>query len=751
MNNLNPNTPTVPKISSANIATALQTAMRHHRSGDLRQAAALYRGILNTQPKHADASHLLGVIALQAYEPQKALDLINKAISINPNNADYHLNKAMALKAQKQFDDAVRSFENALALKSNHVPALLNLAQALMAQGKLNAATERLRQVLKQQPQNPQALNTLGKVFYNQGRFSEAVDYHQQALKQKPDDFVTQVNLGNALLELGELEQAISHYQQAVEQQPESAEAHYNLANALAAAGQLEQAVNSHQQALKLNPDYPQIHNNLGDVLFRQGKLSEAAASFANALEKNPDYRDALDNLIDMQLRLCDWRQLDTIRARLLEPALAEEATTVAPPRPFLVTRLPLEISAAERQQLMRATTDRRTSAIQPLEPIQRKDSQQKPRLRLGYVSTDFNNHATSHLIYALFALHNREQFEVFAYSIGKDDGSFYRQTIERDCDTFRDVRTLSSRAIAEQIQQDQIDILIDLNGHSAVNRLEIFALRPASVQATYLAFPATTGAKFFDYLITDRIVTPPDQQEYFDETFAYLPHSYQINSPRKMSEETPSRAECDLPESGFVFCCFNNHFKIEPKIFDVWMNILRKVPDSVLWLLAGDAAAHDNLRQEAEQRDVDPQRLVFAERLSIAQHLARHRHADLFLDTYYYNAHTTASDALWMDVPVITCPGESFASRVGQSLVTAVGMPELAVADFAAYEEMAVRLAQSSNQLGALREKLEANRDSCALFDIERFAKSFEQILLQAWKNHQSGKLSKPISISAS
>jgi protein O-GlcNAc transferase len=370
-------------------------------------------------------------------------------------------------------------------------------------------------------------------------------------------------------------------------------------------------------------------------------------------------------------------------------------------------------------------------------------------RLRIGYLSNDFRNHATSHLMKSLFSLHDRANFEIFAYSFGADDNSEYRRYISASCEHFQDIINLSIEESARQIFNDGIHILIDLKGYTAGSRNGILALRPAPIQVNYIGFPGTMGADLIDYIIGDATVTPPEFVDSFSEKLVTLPHSYFVNDHQQVISSTPiTRSQYNLPESAFVFCCFNNNYKIDPLIFDVWMRILANVPGSVLWLLVRFPVVEDNLRREAQARGISSDRLIFAEYHEKPEHLARHQLADLFLDTLYYNAHTTASDALWAGLPVITCPGKTFASRVAASLLTAVGLPELITNNLEQYEELAIHLAHSPAELSQLKQKLAANRTTYPLFDTPRFTRNLEQAYRAMWETYAAGKLPQAIDV---
>jgi predicted O-linked N-acetylglucosamine transferase (SPINDLY family) len=371
-----------------------------------------------------------------------------------------------------------------------------------------------------------------------------------------------------------------------------------------------------------------------------------------------------------------------------------------------------------------------------------RFERRRKDRLRIAYVSSDFRDHATGHLVGGLFRAHDRAGFEIFAVSHGRDDGSDYRRRIAAEADHFIDVVSLTDRAAALRLYREGIDILVDLNGYTHDHRLGIAALRPTPIVASYLGFPGSSGASFIDYAIVDAVVAPAAEAHLYSERLVHLPHCYQINDRDHPIDDAPlARRDAGLPDDGFVFCCFNGSHKIEPSIFDVWMRILRRVSGSVLWLLQSVPEVADNLRREAVARGVDGDRLVFGGKLPKAQHLARHRLADLFLDTRYYTAHTTCSDALLAGLPVLTCRGESFAARVAASLLLAAGLPELVVTDFAQYEAHAVALACEPAQLRQFRERLQAQRSTCSAFDAPRLVRNLERAYRSMWETYQAGE----------
>jgi protein O-GlcNAc transferase len=373
---------------------------------------------------------------------------------------------------------------------------------------------------------------------------------------------------------------------------------------------------------------------------------------------------------------------------------------------------------------------------------VWRGDKYAHDRIRIGYLSADFRNHPVGRLAVGLLEAHDKSRFETIALSFGPDDGSDQRRRIKSAVEDFIDVRNRSDADLAAFIHRREIDILIDMMGFTLAGRFGVLALRAAPVQVNFLGYPATMGADWVDYIIADRTIIPAEHFQFYGERVVWLPHTYQANDNKsRVAERVPTGAECGLPESAFVFCCFNNTFKITPRIFDVWMRLLPATANSVLWLLGTNSTAERNLRSEAERRGIAPDRLIFAPRIAVADHLARHHQADLFLDTLPYNAHTTASDALWAGLPLVTCRGETLAGRVAASVLTAAGLPELITTSLEDYEALALKLAHDPALLGGMKEKLRHNRASCPLFDTARFTRHIEAAYETMWRAYQDGR----------
>jgi predicted O-linked N-acetylglucosamine transferase (SPINDLY family) len=450
--------------------------------------------------------------------------------------------------------------------------------------------------------------------------------------------------------------------------------------------------------------------------------------------------------------QICRWQELKGLSQRVIEDVddNAPNASS-APLSPFSFLVLPTTTA----QQQLRCALQFADRRLKPAVELGHKTPSNRPsdvksKLTIGYLSADFHAHATAYLIAELFEKHDHTRFSVFGYSLGPDDGSAMRRRLANSFDRFVDVKDASFLGAAERIAADEVDILVDLKGYTKDARTQILALCPAPIQVNYLGYPGTMGAPFMDYILVDDFVVPADQQPFFSEKLVHLPGCYQVNdSQREISSHAPSRTECGLPEEVFVFCCFNNSYKITPEMFTVWMELLKAVPGSVLWLLEGNRFSPANLRREAEARQVAAQRLVFAPRCSMPEHLARYRLADLFLDTFPVNAHTTASDALWAGCPVLTLAGETFVSRVAGSLLRTIGLPELVTTSDDAYHAMALRLARDASLLAGLRTRLDVNRKTSRLFDAGRFARGIEKAYLTMWEIHACGQPPRAFTVS--
>lgn len=540
----------------------------------------------------------------------------------------------------------------------------------------------------------------------------------------------------------GELDMAEQYFRKVVLQNPSEVSAWTNLALTIISQQKFAVAVPVLLEIIELQPDLAEAHLDLGVCYNRLKNNVEAVRHYRTGIALKPALGAAHANIINAHLDCCDWDEVDRWKAEFLRykegRPVQDWAERLEPfcafsLFPAAIIRELASCRAAKLETSIGATTPRLIAA--------KPASRGRNRIRVGYVSSNFYSHPSAHLTFGLYEAHNRQDFEVYAYSSGPDDGSVYRKHIEQTCDRFSDIRFESLQLTAQRIEADDIDILVEMNGHAAYSRLQLFAYRPARVRTHYLGYPSTTGASFIDYFISDHIATPSGCEDEFTEKLVYMPNSYQINDSRQPIAARPVvRSEFGLSENAFVYGCFNTLRKIDRTLFSVWMEILRAVPGSVLWLIKEDPQAEINLRQEARSRNVDPDRLVFAEKVNKATHLARHRLADLFLDTYICNGHTTTSDVLWAGVPVLTCPGTTFARRVSASLLNAVDLRELIAQDLKEYESMAIGLARDRELLSRLRNRLDS-RATSPLFDTSSQVRHLETAYRAMLDTYYSGR----------
>jgi predicted O-linked N-acetylglucosamine transferase (SPINDLY family) len=729
-------------------------------------AIAAHRRALELNPNYAEAYFGLGNAFRQQGNPEEALASYRLAISKRRDYPEAHNNIGVLLQMQRRLDEAASEYRAAVALRPAYAEAHFNLAGVLHQKQELDAAEAAYRRVISLSPGIALAHNNLGAVlkdkslpdaalaafehavrlkpdyaeaFYNratvlqqQGRLEEALTAYGQAIELQRDYPDATNNAGIVLQELGRTTDAIVLYQQVLARVPAHADACNNIGTALLTEGRAEEARAAFEQALLHRPDFPEAFYNLGNASRELGHLAEAIAAYRNALRLRPGYADAFTQLAYHRAQACEWDDYEADQQKLV--AMVREGVRVPP---FYLLSTPA--SASDQLVCARQWT-------KPIRPpaeavFEHRPATGRARIRLGYLSGDLHQHATARLMAELFERHDRDRFEVVAYSYGPDDDSPMRARLARGFDRFVDLRARSHREAARLIHADEIDILIDLKGYTHHARPAIAAYRPAPVQVSYLGFPATMGADFIDYIIVDPFVVPSSQQPVFAERLVHLPGSYQANDRRREIATPASRQECGLPAEGLVLCCFNNTYKVSPAFFDIWMRLLRSVPNSVLWLLEANELVKANLRSEAEKRGIDSGRLIFAPLVSAAEHLGRQRHADLFLDTLPCNAHTTASDALWAGLPVLTCSGETFAGRVAGSLLTAAGMPELVTASLEQYEQTALALAREPQRLTALRRKLEESHDTVALFDLPKLTANIEAAYARMWQTWLSGQ----------
>jgi protein O-GlcNAc transferase len=707
------------------------------------EAIDSYQRALELRPLYAEAQNNCGNAQRDLGRFAQALESYNQALRIRPDDPLIAFNHGNALEALGRPEEALASYDRAQRLRPDFAEAHSNRASVLTVLGRFDEALAAYDRALVARPNFAGALSNRGNVLRQLGRFDASLESYRQALRLQPGDAEVWYNCGNVLHDLRRLDEALEGYARALALKPDHYETYVNRGNVLKDLRRLPEALESYQQALQIRADHADGHANRGNVLIELRRPAEALESYRRALEIRPDYPWLYGIWLHTRAQLAHWSDRRAEIAGLVERVAAQARATLPLTATLIVDSPALQRQAAE---IWVHSACPASAALPPIE--------QRPRggrIRVGYYSADFHAHATAFLMAGLIERHQRDEFEVIAFSFGAASEDDMRKRLAAAFDQFIDVRGKSDREVAELSRGLGIDIAVDLKGFTYDQRPGIFAHRAAPVQVSYLGYPGTMGAPYIDYLVADATLIPEETRPHYSEKIVYLPHSYQANDRhRQISEREFSRQELGLPPEGFVFCCFNNTYKITPEGFDIWMRLLREVPGSVLWLLEDDPTAPENLRAEARARGVDGGRLVFATRMPLPEHLARHRAADLFLDTLPCNAHTTASDALWAGLPLLTRLGESFAARVAGTLLNAIGLPELITRTDAEYEAKALELARHPQRLGELRQKLLANRLTTPLFDTELFARHLEDAYRAMVERWQTGLAPEDIRVAA-
>ena len=687
-------------------------AVALQRNGRWAEAESLYLQVLADDPSDFTARHLLGVIRAQSGRLDEALADISLALEIKPDDPEGVLNHANVLKMLDRLDEALAGFERALVLKPGWPQAENNRGTVLQSLGRYQEALAAYDRALGAAADNVEALNNRGSVLQDLKRPVEALAAYDQALRLAPKFAAGFNNRGSVLLELKRFGDALSCFDRALGLHPGDAQVMNNRGNALQGLTRYDEALAAYNQALAVQPDYAEAFNNRGEALQQLKRYEEALASYDRALEDQPH---AFGGAAMAALNLCDWTRTAEFGSQM------EKRITAREPIPPWVLLGYSGDEILQRQCAANAIAAR----FPDLPPPLAARGYRHDKIRLAYISSDVGHHPVATQIVQLIESHDREHFEIIGIATNSDDGSPQRRRLIAAFDRFIDAHQQPSHLVAAQVRALEVDVLVDLNGHTQGDNFDILSHRPAPVQATWLGYAGTTAAPFIDYVIADPVVAPNPNG--WSEKIACLPNSFFPVDTSRTLGRCPTRAQAGLPQDGFVFCCFNNNWKLTEPMFAIWMRLLAAVPGSVLWLKQAGDKAKNNLRQAATDRGVAPDRLVFAQPAALEVHLARHQLADLFLDTQPYNAHATACDALWAGLPVLTLRGTAFAGRVAASLLIAAGLPELISETAQDYEALALALAQDPARLTALRDKLAANRATAPLFDTQRLARDVE------------------------
>jgi len=690
-------------VTDAELSSLKNTANRLTQQKRWLEAIEIYSKICQLDPADDQAWLMLGALHGHVGNIDRAEECCHRIIALNPDCVEAHINLGNVLQSQQRLKEALDSYQRALALNAEIGPLHFNIGVIQWKLGNVKEAESCFRKSIALQPDNGRAWSSLATLLEIRGCLAESQQCYEQALERQPED-------ENVLLRLGKL---------------------------LARQYRTDEALQRFHQVLRFNPVSVDALVNIALAFEQRCRFEEAAEHYEAALRYQPRNLSILSGLLHCRQWTCHWDDDERLMQRLNQLYREGGGEEGSREEPFaniarcIDLKRNLEVAKAASDAIEQKVAGSRCSFL-----FNDRDKSQKRKIRIAYLSNDFHDHPTAHLMAGMFRSHDHDDFYVSAYAYDQDDSSEYRALIRSHCDNFVDISKLGFEEAAARIHADRMDILIDLKGHTGGARLEICALRPAPVQVTYLGFPGTSGARFFDYVIADRVVIPEEHLPFYSEQVAYMPHTYQANDDRQtMPKAHFDRARFSLPDNAIVFCSFNQSYKIDPVMFDVWMDILATVPGSVLWLMPGNETARNNLMHAAEKRSLNPRRLIFAERIPKAQHLARLQLADIMLDTRIYNGHTTTSDALWAGVPVIALQGGHFASRVSASLLTAIQMPELITTSLDDYRQLAIRLGSNVDELRVIRNKLAEQRLAAPLFDSSRFTADFETALRHMWQ----------------
>jgi len=713
----------------------LAEALAAHKAGNTSEAERRYLQILHMDPDHFEAQHRLGILRGQQGRHDEALTLIGRVLRADPGSAMAHLNYANVLHALGRSAEAVVSYDASLVLSPDNAVAWSNRGNALLAVRRFAEALDSHDKAIELRPRDVPALHNRATALLALRRPEQALQVIDEVLAMQPNLAEVFVNRGNALKDLNRFDEALSDYGRAVALRPDYAKALGNRGLLLFELGRLAEALNSLDRAIAITPDYAEALNNRGNTLMALERFEEAIRDFEQALAIRPDHPSALNGLADAARKACDWPRAGRIESDL-ERHIIDGTSAINPFTLFGYRSGPeLQLACAKNylRNLLPALPD----------PLARRAAGRRDKIRLAYLSADFRVHPVPSLIAKLLETHDRDRFEIFGFSFGRDDRSAMRQRMTGAVDHFHDIRSHSDRHAAELIRDLTIDIAVDITGYTHDARPGILSFRPAPVQVSYLGLTATSGSPCIDYIIADKSVLPFDEQRFYSEQIVHLPDCYMATDPtRQISQNPPSRAACGLPEAGFVFCCLNAGHKITAPIFDIWMRLLKAAPGSVLWLAQTNALATANLRSAAQANGIDSGRIIFAPRMSRPEdHLARYRLADLFLDTLPFSAHATAADVLWAGLPLLTCTGTAFCGRVAGSLLRAIGLSELVTTTLREYEATAASLAKQPALLSRYRARLERNRPSARLFDSARFRGNIESAYETMWERHLRGQ----------
>ena len=703
----------------------IKEALNLFQKGQLNESREICLEILKLEPNSFDTFYLISMIAFRQKEYFKSEESIKKAINLRSNNAEIYNLYAIVLLHLKKFNLAIENWNIAIKLRPEYLEAYNNRGNVLLELGKSTEALKSFEKAIELKPDFAEAYNNQGNALLKLKRIDSALKSYEKSISLMPNYYQAYHNCGRAFYERNKKNEILKNYEKSKK---------FN--------SDLDSAIKNYKKAIELKPDFAEAYFDLGSIFSEVNKNDAAIEYYQKAIDLKKEFGAKLGILIHTKLKLCDWSTINKDLKDIEDKILSFEKLS----SPFFL----LSIKDSLKLQKINAEKwfkNEFRSTNNNLEKISKKQNNKK--IKIGYYSADFREHAMGHLLANLFELHDRSKFELYGFYFGPDVNDDVFKRILKTFDKFVNVNSKTETEIAQISKDFQIDIAVDLMGYTRDNRFKIFIEKCAPIQVNYLGYPGTLGANCIDYIIADKVLIPEESQEYYSEKIVYLPNSYQANdSKKKVSKKIFTREEIGLPKNNFVFCSFNQRYKILPKTFDSWMQILKRVDNSVIWLLESNEKSSENLKKEAVNRGIDPKRIIFSKALPLDEHLARHKAADLFIDTFPYNAHTTCSDSLRVGLPVLTLQGETFASRVSSSLLNAVGLKELITYSSKEYEDLAVEFATDASKLKNIKNKLEINKNKLPLFNTKLFTSHIEQAYFEMYKRYNKNEKPENIEI---
>mgnify|MGYP000430365441 CR=1 FL=1 len=700
--------------------------------GQLDYALNSYLKGLTFNPDYIDLLNNLGIVFNELGQFDKAIKSYEKAITIKPDYADAYNNLGNVFKDFNQLDNAVKSYKKAIKINPNLSEAFNNLGNVLKDLNQLDDAVKSFEKALEINPNFAEAHNNFGNVLTGLGQLNDAVKSFEKAIAIDPEFSEAYNNLGNVLKDLGKLNDAVRSYEKAIELNPSFAEAHNNFGSAFKDLNQLEDALKSFEKAVEINPNFAEAYHNLGNVFKDLNRLDDALKSYMNAKVIRDDLDYVLGNILSTKINSCNWDDLPNLLEELMHK-INNNKKVVDPFTLFSLVDDPLVRRKAT--ELRVKNSHPKSNALPKIELYPKHK-----KIRIGYFSADFREHPVGFLTAELYEVHDRNHFEIHAFSLGRNTKDEMNLRIKAGVDQFHDVQSMAHKEVTLLARSLEIDIAIDLTGLTAKARTDVFAMSAAPIQVSYIGFLGTMGADYYDYLIADPVMIPKKNQKYYSEKIIYLP-SFQVNDSKDLPPDISfSRKEVGLPEEGFIFCCFNNTYKFTPAVFDSWARILQSVKGSILIVYANNELSKTNLTKEIVRRGIEAERLIFGASLDRPEYMARYRVADLFLDTQPYNAGTTASDALRMGLPMLTLIGESYQARMGASILSALNLPELITNSPEEYELLAIELASNPEKLKSIKEKLASNLSTAPLYNTKLFTKNLEAAFTEVHERYHQG-----------